>query len=1281
MKRILCITAVLLLTMVLMTSCFLFEKEHVHTPSEVVIENEVSATCTEDGSYDEVTYCTDPECGAELSRVPGVIEATGHEVNPSKVKEENRVEPTCTEKGSYDEVIYCQDPACGAEISRKSKSIDAKGHSYVEEIVSVHVPETEGEIRYVCSDCEDTYYEYDKHDYTYNTEIVPPTCYRDGYTEHTCVCGDYYRDEHVDMLPHNVTDFSNSEVWNGTWVKEVVFENSCLCDRVLHFYPICQNEDCGAHLKDSYGAFTDTTPDHTYGEWRQIENTDYTSPCEQDEVWIQECVYCHCYECAKIKTQPAPGHVWSRWSMVVAPTTESAGEYARYCTVCVQPINGASVVAETVEIPHLNKYDYTYRVLVAPTAETTGKATYTLKNTPAIVVVVELPVDTSGHDAAPDIEDCTPVVGEEGTYYSYFCKHCEEWIVVDFVPADPAPHVHRYSDWFISVKPTAETTGEAIRVCEDCAQAKRGYKTVIESIELPVISEDNYKIVVLPETCERDGMLVYTYYYTKELTIELTVKIPARGHVFTELNEEAIENGSWYTYLDGDEHACICLNDRIYVPVCQDCHAYLDDSRYTVVEEATGHDYDPDGWQKKDLIGSPCYWANTWVNECTKCHHFDHAEIDVRDEAPGHVWGEWEVTKNPEHYERGEARRVCTVCELDEYGGNKVYDTIRLPWLNEVDYTYAEQVAATIDSTGKATFTYDLYPSIVIEYTIPKVHVHDIAPVLNSCVRKQNGEYYYYIYKCDQCNEWVVADIRPVNPDPHYIKWGEWTITEIPGTYSVGEATRYCTCYKCSAEGAYKERETIELPGLNSYLYYVETTPAGCTYAGGILYHYTHIDGTVATVIIRIDAFGHSVPEFNNQNIDAGKWIFVADEEHLCTCENLDYYYPICETCGDELDFEEFRLYLYTDDHEYDPNGWTMVKNPGSPCEWEELWINYCIHCNHDEHAITEVRNPAPGHNWSDWSIVTLPTDDSEGEAIRTCLDCALPEYSSKLVENRIILPALNSDEYVTNEIAPDCVTPGVRSYSYTCPDNTLIEFDITLDELGHNTTDFSLDEVDAGRWIMIPWEPSQCPCEVELSYFPVCQDCGAELIENIHVEPVRGHSYDPDGWQKAEYDPDESPCFREDIWVNECTYCGHNDCAASEIRNPAPGHNWSDWSIVTLPTDDSEGEAIRTCLDCALPEYNSTIVVDVLVLPALNTNDYSYNLYIKPDYEKTGKATYTYNADPSIVIEVDVPTLTHDVPPAKEDCIKQTIDNQNIYIYFCHECNKYVIGYIEDII
>lgn len=70
-----------------------------HTEGKPVRENEVAPSCTEDGSYDEVVYCT--VCGAEISRTPKVDPKLGHTMSDVDGKE-----PTCTEAG-YEACFYC----------------------------------------------------------------------------------------------------------------------------------------------------------------------------------------------------------------------------------------------------------------------------------------------------------------------------------------------------------------------------------------------------------------------------------------------------------------------------------------------------------------------------------------------------------------------------------------------------------------------------------------------------------------------------------------------------------------------------------------------------------------------------------------------------------------------------------------------------------------------------------------------------------------------------------------------------------------------------------------------------------------------------------------------------------------------------------------------------------------------------------------------------------------------------------------------------------------------
>lgn len=76
-------------------------------------------TCTVTGTDEH--KCSD--CQATETRT---IAALGHTEAEAVV--ENRVEPTCTENGNYDSVIYCS--VCNDELSRETKIIDKLGHDY-----------------------------------------------------------------------------------------------------------------------------------------------------------------------------------------------------------------------------------------------------------------------------------------------------------------------------------------------------------------------------------------------------------------------------------------------------------------------------------------------------------------------------------------------------------------------------------------------------------------------------------------------------------------------------------------------------------------------------------------------------------------------------------------------------------------------------------------------------------------------------------------------------------------------------------------------------------------------------------------------------------------------------------------------------------------------------------------------------------------------------------------------------------------------------------------------
>ena len=97
-----------------------------HVPNEAVKENEKAASCTEDGSYDLVSYCK--TCGELVNKESVTVTAPGH--TPLEAVKENEKAASCTEKGSYDLVSYCD--VCGEEISRATETVPTVAHNYVE---------------------------------------------------------------------------------------------------------------------------------------------------------------------------------------------------------------------------------------------------------------------------------------------------------------------------------------------------------------------------------------------------------------------------------------------------------------------------------------------------------------------------------------------------------------------------------------------------------------------------------------------------------------------------------------------------------------------------------------------------------------------------------------------------------------------------------------------------------------------------------------------------------------------------------------------------------------------------------------------------------------------------------------------------------------------------------------------------------------------------------------------------------------------------------------------
>ncbi len=105
-------------------------KECEHAETKVVVENEKAATCTAEGSYDEVVVCE--LCGEEVSRESIVVDKLNHTL--VKV---DAVEPTLTETG-LTEGEKCS--ACGT-VTVAQEEIPALNNAVVEESEAVEFDE------------------------------------------------------------------------------------------------------------------------------------------------------------------------------------------------------------------------------------------------------------------------------------------------------------------------------------------------------------------------------------------------------------------------------------------------------------------------------------------------------------------------------------------------------------------------------------------------------------------------------------------------------------------------------------------------------------------------------------------------------------------------------------------------------------------------------------------------------------------------------------------------------------------------------------------------------------------------------------------------------------------------------------------------------------------------------------------------------------------------------------------------------------------------------------
>lgn len=117
-------------------------------------ENEVLPTCEESGSYDDVYYLyVEEDEKTEIGRKTVTVPATGHK--PSEAVKDNIVEATCTADGNYENVVYCSN--CEQDLSREIVTVSALGHSFTNYVYNNDATaEEDGSETAKCDRCDAT---------------------------------------------------------------------------------------------------------------------------------------------------------------------------------------------------------------------------------------------------------------------------------------------------------------------------------------------------------------------------------------------------------------------------------------------------------------------------------------------------------------------------------------------------------------------------------------------------------------------------------------------------------------------------------------------------------------------------------------------------------------------------------------------------------------------------------------------------------------------------------------------------------------------------------------------------------------------------------------------------------------------------------------------------------------------------------------------------------------------------------------------------------------------
>ena len=654
-----------------------------HSKGDAKKEKEVAATCTTDGNYDEVIYCTD--CHAEISRTKKIITATGHKFGGWEIVKE----ATCTAEGREERV-------CSVCSAKEDKDIGKLSHTKSGWI------KDENNHWKICTVCNAVI--EDKTAHAFGNWVIDENATEatEGSRQRECIiCGRINR-ETIPALGH--THSFDREVTEHEYLKSAatctvpaVYYKSCKCgekgtetftrgDALGHNFTVIQHDE-SQHWKQCSRCGTTSERNSHFGGVATCTEQPVCSECGQKygialghdyvhhDAKAATCTEkgwetydtCSCCDYTTYKETPAAGHTAGAAvrENEVAATCISDGSYDEviYCTVCKAEISRES--------------------------KTTPAAGHSFG---AWTVVKEATCTAEGHEtrvcsvcSAKEDKDIGKLSHTKSGWIKDENNHWKICTVCNAVIEDKTAHA--FGNWVIDENATEATEGSRQRECIICGRINRETIPALghtHSFDREVTEHEYLKSAA---TCT-----VSAVYYKScncgEKGTETFTSGNALGHDFIVLQHD--ENQHWkkcsrcdvtdtkenHIYDNEQDNSCkVCGYNRGIAPA--HTHNWADAWSHNTAyhwHECLSSDCDVTENSLKDGYAAHIEDAAVRENEtaatCTTDGSYDevvyctdcHAEISRTKnitKALDHEWGNWVVTKPATSSEDGEEQRIC----------------------------------------------------------------------------------------------------------------------------------------------------------------------------------------------------------------------------------------------------------------------------------------------------------------------------------------------------------------------------------------------------------------------------------------------------------------------------------------------------------------------------------------------------------------------------------------------------------------------------------------------